>query len=161
MDTNYYLNIFEQRPGFTRYCINLAFIFDYLGDNDDKHILDVLRQGLDRLSDTFPWIAGEIVREHGDGSGTGLYKIVPLKRRPQLVVKDLRHDTSIRSMEQMKSSQFQPDILLRGKFAPRETVLLHVPDSLPVLIIQTSFIKGGVVVCLSASHAATDFIGMS
>ncbi|EME38453.1 hypothetical protein DOTSEDRAFT_29496 [Dothistroma septosporum NZE10] len=157
MDSDDCLNVFEQRPRLVNLCISLTFIFTTPDNSDDEAILDVLRKGLDRLSDNFPWIAGKITKSDGD---TALWRIVRMDGCPQLIVKDLRHDTSIRTMEEMRSIHFAPDAVPQNIFAPRKTVLVRIPVPLPVLVVQASFIRGGLVVCLSASHAATDFMGL-
>ena len=156
MDDGDCLNVFEQRPRLVNLCINFAFIFPYPDDSNDEKILRVLRRGLERLSDTFPWVAGKITK---DDTSTGLWRIVPMNRSPQLILRNLRHDTSIPTMEQIRSTHFAPDTVPEGIFAPRRTVLVRVPAPLPVLVVQASFIRGGLVVCISASHAATDFLG--
>jgi hypothetical protein len=159
MESDDCLNVLEQRPGLTRLSINLVFCFERIDSDDNTQLLNVLRNGLEKLVSNFHWLAGQVVNQGAHKDSTGLFRIVPFERLPRLVVKDLRQDSSMPTMEQLRQAKFTAEMLREEKLAPRKTVLTSVPAGVPVLIVQANLIKGGFILCISAGHSAIDLTG--
>ncbi|KAF7193685.1 Trichothecene 3-O-acetyltransferase [Pseudocercospora fuligena] len=160
MNSSDCLNILEQRPGFARLTVNLILCFRNVDNKDDATIVKVIQGGLQDLAISFPWCAGQIVNHGASKSSTGTYKIEPFEATPRLIVKDLRQDSSIPTMEQMEAAKFSHDCLSEEKLAPRSCVLINEPKAVPVLMVQASFIRGGLALCFSAGHSVTDLTGL-
>lgn len=124
-------------------------------------IINTLTGGLERLSASFPWVAGQIVNEGASEGNTGVFKIKPLDRVPRLVVKDLRDDPLIPTMDALRQSNFPSSMLDESVVAPRKTIPLpdEPNDSDPVFIVQATFITGGLLLAFVGHHMAMDMTG--
>ncbi|RHZ55319.1 uncharacterized protein CDV56_104691 [Aspergillus thermomutatus] len=124
-------------------------------------IIDTLKRGLERLSSSFPWVAGQIVNEGASEGNTGVFKIKPLDRVPRLVVKDLRNDPSIPTMDALRQAHFPSSMLDESVVAPRKTIPPpdEPSDSDPVFIVQAIFITGGLLLAFVGHHMAMDMTG--
>ena len=126
----------------------------------DSATIDMLTNGLERLSASFPWLAGQVVRE---GLGEGVFKIKPLEKIPRLVVKDHRNDPSIPTMEALRQASFPFGMLDESIIAPCNTL----PESsngsatepVPVFLLQANFIVGGLLLTFVALHNTMDMTG--
>jgi trichothecene 3-O-acetyltransferase len=105
-DLNDSLNVFEQQPGLNQLYTQMCFCFPVATSSSHPAIINTLTEGLKRLSETFPWVAGQIVNEGASEGNTGLFKIKPLEKIPRLVVKDLRNDPSIPTMDEFRRANF-------------------------------------------------------
>ncbi|KAG9238311.1 putative trichothecene 3-O-acetyltransferase [Amylocarpus encephaloides] len=135
------LNVFEQQPGLAGLYTQICFCFSVEDESSHATIVDALTKGLERLTASFPWLAGQVVNEGSSEGNTGVFKIVPLNKIPQLVVKNLRSD---------------PSTLI----APRNT-LPGCPGTeiRPVLLLQANFITGGLLLTFVAQHNTMDMTG--
>ena len=70
-----------------------------------SQIIDTLTKGLERLSTSFPWLAGQVISEGGAEGNTGRPKIIPLDKTIRLIVKDLTHDAAVLSMDALRKAQ--------------------------------------------------------
>lgn len=124
-------------------------------------IINTLTGGLERLSASFPWVAGQIVNEGASEGNTGVFKIKPLDRVPRLVVKDLRDDPSIPTMDALRQSNFPSSMLDESVVGPLKTIPLpDEPNDLdPVFIVQATFITGGLLLAFVGHHMAMDMTG--
>ena len=148
------LDTFGQQPFLNLYTqLSLCYALD--SSITDSVVIDSLTQGLKRLSEGFPWVAGQIVKE------SGVFKIKPLEKTPRLVIKDLRDNTSI-SMAALREASFPARLLDESIIAPRMTLTaLLEPDAkdLPVFAIQVNFVAGGLILTFVAHHQAMDMVG--
>jgi hypothetical protein len=96
------LDIFGQQPRINRLYTQITFCFPVVHEKPDlqSEAINTLKQGVQRLSTSFPWVAGKVIKEHG------IYKIKPREDTLSFVVKDLRHDDSMPTW----------DILLQASF---------------------------------------------
>ncbi len=60
-----------------------------------SNVKNVPQEGLDRLSASFPWIAGQVVNEGASMGDPGTFHVAPSSRTPALVVNDLRDDDNV------------------------------------------------------------------
>ena len=77
-DLNDSLNVFEQQPGLNQLYTQICFCFPVANAPSYQAIISTLKNGLERLSKSFPWVAGQIVNEggqllfHGDFDWAGV-----------------------------------------------------------------------------------------
>jgi hypothetical protein len=123
-------------------------------------IINTLTNGLELLSASFPWVAGQVVNE-GSGEGkSATFKIAPLKNIPRLVVKDLQHDPSLPTMDALRQADFPFNMPDESIIAPRNT-LPGSPDGSPspVFLLQVTFITGGLLLTFVGQHNVMDMTG--
>ncbi|PPQ89847.1 hypothetical protein CVT25_007173 [Psilocybe cyanescens] len=159
------LDIFGQQPGLSNLYTQLTFIFSLPHtlepDLQKTQITDILVNGLERLSASFPWVAGQVINTGADPASsppnTGEYAIVPLDSIPELVVKDLRDDTSL-TMDALRSAHFPFTLLPESLLCPRTTLHLSLspPTTSPVLVLQATFVQGGMLLTFVAQHNVMD-----
>lgn len=129
-----------------------------------SQIIDILTRGLEQLSDSFPWLAGQVVCEDLGGGKTGQPTITRLDTTSRLIVKDYTHDDAMPSMEALRKAKF-PFSMLEGttltsltgapsKYGNPET------DPAPVFFLQANFIKGGLLLNFAGEHSAMDGQGV-
>ena len=78
-DLDDYLEVFGQQPGLNIYT-QLCFCFPVADASSHSAIINTLTNDLERLSASFPWVAGQV---HNEGSGEGnpgIFKIKPLEK---------------------------------------------------------------------------------
>lgn len=97
-------------------------------------------------------MASRLVVNEGSGEGnSGVFKIKTLEKIPRLVVKDLRHDPSIPTMDVLRQANF---------IAHRKTLLgssdESTSDSTPVFLLQADFITDGLLLTFVGQHQAMD-----
>ncbi|KAL6229494.1 hypothetical protein BDW75DRAFT_225036 [Aspergillus navahoensis] len=128
-------------------------------------ITDTLRDGLDRLAEGFPWLAGTVVNEGARDGVTGTYRIVPSDQKIPLVVKDLRDDASAPTMENLRQSNYPFTMLDEKIIAPCLTLNLPgskiglAATSSPVFAVQATVITGGLILTVVGQHNVMDMTG--
>ncbi|OJZ86828.1 hypothetical protein ASPFODRAFT_717194 [Aspergillus luchuensis CBS 106.47] len=156
---NDYLDIFGQQT----FTINIQTCFCFpLPDNSAcPKIIDTLTKGLDRLSTSFPWLAGQVVNEGSGDGDTGSFLIRPLQNEAQLVVRDLQHDPSVATMRVLQRAKFPISMLDQNTLAPRNIFPDNRDESAPVFLIQANFITEGLILTFVAQHNAMDATGLT
>ncbi|KAI9682043.1 MAG: hypothetical protein M1817_000097 [Caeruleum heppii] len=153
------LDILGQQPLLQIYT-QICFCFALSDASSHPAIIETLTNGLDRLFGSFPWLAGQVVNEGSGPGNTGTFKIRSLdKTVPRLVVKDLRHDSSIPSMDALREARFPFRMLDENIIAPRKTLPDPTASSSPVFLIQATFIPGGLVLTFVGQHGTMDMTG--
>lgn len=162
-DTGDFADVLAQQLSLKIYT-QISFCFPIV-DDDSSHsaIIETLTNGLERLSASFPWLAGQVVHESSEGKSFNIFKIKPYEKTPPFFVKDLQHDPSIPSMDTLRKADFPFSMLNESIFAPRKTIPGD-PDeqtlgSDPVFLVQASFITGGLVLTFVGQHNAMDMTG--
>lgn len=118
---NEYLDILGQQPLLKIYT-QISFCFPVADASSHSEIINTLTSGLERLSASFPWIAGKVVNEGSGEGNSGIFKIQPFEKIPRLVVKDLRNDPSIPTMDVLRRANFPFSMLDENIIAPRNTL---------------------------------------
>ncbi|CAG8957422.1 hypothetical protein HYFRA_00011403 [Hymenoscyphus fraxineus] len=161
MDLNDHLDILGQQPGLNIYT-QICSCYTVPDASSYSAIVKILENGLSRLSNSFPWTAGQVVNEGASKGNTGIFKIAPLEKTPRLVVKDLRDDPSAPTMDGLREAHFPFRMLDESIIAPRNTIPgtggADVSDS-PVLIVQVTFIVGGLILTFLGQHQTMDGTG--
>ncbi|KMU81567.1 trichothecene 3-O-acetyltransferase [Coccidioides immitis RMSCC 3703] len=148
------LNILAQQPLLKIYT-QISVLFPVPDHFSHSAIVDTLINGLERLCACFPWLAGQVVHEGLSECNPGTFKIKLFDKTSRLVLKDLRNDPSIPSMDFLKRAGFPFSMLDESIVAPRRT-LPGSPDELefnidPVFLLQASFITGGLILTFVVS----------
>jgi hypothetical protein len=151
------LEIFGQNDTLS---IMTPFIYIYSAPHleDISPLVRTLESGLERLTATFPWIAGRITNTTRTKSCSGVFKITPHVPVPRLVVQDWRDDRRVPTIQDLIEAKAPCSMLKEEFFAPT-TVLPRdgeEGDRSPLLHVQISIINGGVVLALMANHQAID-----
>lgn len=148
------LDIFAQTERINRLYTQITLCFRIGVDSPSTRtqIIDSLENGLARLSQKLPWIAGEVV-QNGD-----VFKITPAERTLSLVVKDLRDDATVPTWDELRKADFPFRMIDENVFAPCKTMV--EPDAeRPVLLVQANFVKGGLLLTFNAQHGSMDMTG--
>lgn len=138
----------------------LCFFYPTPREAASRDLAPVLTRGLQRLTDNFPWIAGQVV---GDGQKAGLTKIVPLPSHPipELVVK--KHGSSFPSFDDLVKADFPFKFLDEEVLCPRSSYPGQQEDAsteFPVLNVQLNYIEGGIILGFVTHHSTCDIMGM-
>lgn len=155
------LNIFEQRPIWSRLAINIAFCFHLSEETDITLINKKLQDALDTLIGSFLWIACEVVTEDRNSKGdSGVSKIVSDGGMPKVISKDHRRSPSVPSMQQLIEAGYPVSMLDESVFAPRAAAVAIPLVKRPVLMVQANIVHDGLVLVFSGDHAAMDMPGL-
>ncbi|MCJ1464393.1 hypothetical protein MMC07_003006 [Pseudocyphellaria aurata] len=161
-DLNEDIDILGQQP-LLRIYTQICFCFPIADASSHPAIINTLSDGLERLSESFPWVAGKVVNEGSGKGNSGVFKIKTMELAPRLVVKDLRGDPSIPSMDALRRANFPFSMLDESIIAPRRTFPggpdESALDSDPVFLLQANFIKDGLLLTFVGQHNAMDMIG--
>ena len=141
--------------------ICLAFLLENTASI--SQLQTTLRESLTRLTNAFPFLAGQVTYEGRDESHSGIANVVPFEDGVQLVLNDLRSKPGFPSMAEMSKAQFpfsmlDPDILLPP------IAVSWASDGYdkiaPVMILQANVIKGGLILSFSGNHTQMDMTGL-
>jgi trichothecene 3-O-acetyltransferase len=158
-DLDITLDIFGQQRLIQIYT-QISLCFAVTDDSTYPAIVHTLSVGLGRLTRYFPWLAGQIVNEDTAPGDSGVFKIKPFEKLPRLVVKDLRDDSSMPSMEVLRQTNFPATYLNENVIAPQNTLpSAESTGPRPVFILQANFITGGLILTIVAAHSAMDMTG--
>lgn len=153
------LDILGQQP-FLKIYTQICLCFSMPDNASDSAIINTLTNGLERLTASFPWIAGQVVNEGASEDNTGVFKIKSLEKIPRLLVKDLRNDPSVPTMDGLRQAEFPMSMLDEEIICPCRTLPLPGTfDEFPVFLVQANFITGGLLLSLVAEHGAMDMTG--
>ncbi|KAF5536593.1 trichothecene 3-o-acetyltransferase [Fusarium napiforme] len=157
-DLDIELDVIGQQPFMVKIYTQISFCFPVTDPSTHPTITATIKAGLQRLSQSFPWVAGQVKDD-----GTGVFKIKPFESTPRLVVKDLRDDPSAPTMEGLRKAKFPMSMFDENKIAPKKTLPFgpdYSPDDpSPVLIFQLNFIEGGLIFTVNGQHGCMDMTG--
>lgn len=145
-------------PGLNIYS-QLCLCFSVADASSHPTIINRLTYGLERLSASFPWVAGNVVNESSGEGNTGTFKIKPLEKIPRLIVKDLRYDPSVPTMNALRRANFPFSMLDESILAPRITRPTEFASDSPAILLQANFITGGLLLTFSGQHNVMDMVG--
>ncbi|KAL1883315.1 hypothetical protein Daus18300_000373 [Diaporthe australafricana] len=117
-------------------------------------IIDNLNRGLPQLSFSLPWVAGSVVQDDG------VFKIRPSRAAISLVVRELDDDTTVSTWDELQKADFPFRMLDEDAIAPCKT-MVDPGGERPVLMVQASFVKGGVLITFNAQHGSMDMTGQA
>lgn len=136
----------------------ICLCFPLQDASTQPQIIDTLTKGLELLSVSFPWLAGQVIRE----GNTGRSKIIPLENKtPCLIVRDLTHDAAVPSMDTLRKAKFPFSMLDGEVLAPLSGLpTSYEGDPAPVFFLQANFIIGGVLLNFAGEHSTMDGQGL-
>ncbi|KAM0797367.1 trichothecene 3-O-acetyltransferase-like protein [Usnea florida] len=162
LDLDDYLDVFGQQPNINIYT-QICLCFPLGDDFSDSRVINTLTVGLERLTASFPWLAGQVVNEGSCRGNSGVFKIKSLAHRPCLVVKDLRNAPSMPTMDALRRAKFPFRMLDETIVAPCKTIPggsdESTSDSKPVFLVQANFVTGGLLLTFVGQHQAMDMPG--
>lgn len=125
-----------------------------------EDLKNILRKGLHKLTDAFPWIAGQVVE---DFPGSGFTKIVPRSSHttPELVEENRRN--MLPPFKELLEKNFPFGLIDEKLLCARESAFGQhqaAPTDLPVLVVQLNHIEGGVILGFVTHHTTCDITGM-
>lgn len=160
--SDFHLDILGQNP-FLKIYTHICSCYSVSDASAYPIITETLEKGLQRLSDGFPWIAGQVFKEESTEPTSGSFKIKSLEKTVQLVVKDLRDDAAVPSMEDMRRAGFPMNMLDESVIAARNTIPTPEeeasPDSGRVFLLQATYVKGGLILDFAGKHNTMDMTG--
>ena len=162
LDMDDYLDVFGQQPNINIYT-QICLCFPLADGSSDSAVINTLTNGLERLTESFPWLAGQVVNEGSCRGNSGVFKIKSLAKLPHLVVKDLRNGLSMPTMDALKRGNFPFSMLDETIIAPCKTLPGDsddtTSDSKPVFLLQANFITGGLLLTFVGQHQTMDMPG--
>ncbi|OAL45112.1 trichothecene 3-O-acetyltransferase [Pyrenochaeta sp. DS3sAY3a] len=156
------LDLLGSQPSLFRLYTQLALFFALPDPTLKPTIILTMSQGLERLAHTFPWVAGQVINVNGNSSSGEApdYKIRPFKASPTLIIKEYSEDPTVPTLEELIDADFPMSMLGEDVFAPCPTVAA-ANDPAPVMLVQLSFIRGGVALCVNLQHNVCDMMGQA
>lgn len=139
----------------------ICLCFPLQDASSQPQIIDTLTKGLERLSMSFPWLAGQVVSEGLAEGNTGLSKIIPLNKTSPLIVKDLTDETAVPSMDALRKANFPCSMLDGTVLTPLKGLpTSYEEDPAPVFLLQANFINGGLLLTFAGEHSTMDGQGL-
>jgi trichothecene 3-O-acetyltransferase len=157
------LDIFGQSPRIQIYT-QLALCYELKDGVSISAITETLNNGLERLTASFPWVAGQVINEGANETSSGSFRIRPLERIPRLVVKDLRDDPNAPTMHLLREKDFPMNSLDESLIASRRTIpnpQEETPFNFPVFNVQANFITDGLILAFIGLHSVMDMTGQA
>ncbi|PYH92648.1 hypothetical protein BO71DRAFT_451256 [Aspergillus ellipticus CBS 707.79] len=127
---NDHLGIMGEQPSLHKLYTQICSVYPVPDASAHGHIVDTLRKGLHRLSETFPWLAGHVVKEDAREG-----------------VSDLRDVASAPTMNSLREANFPFTMLDETLIAPCMTI--NPPGS---SIGLANFISGGLILTFVGQH---------
>lgn len=149
------LDIFGQNPRLNKLYTQLCFCFALEDAAVDRNpIVNLITNGLTRLTESVPWVSGQV-----SGSPFGEARITPLNDLPFLRQKDLTDD--LPTFDEFRQASFPFTMLDEAVIASRTTLPSQTVSSAPVLSIQVNFVRGGIFLVVDGQHNAMDLRGQA
>ncbi|EEB05080.1 trichothecene 3-O-acetyltransferase [Schizosaccharomyces japonicus yFS275] len=141
--------------------IQLCLFYEVEDPSSYQDIEKTLKSGLQRLSASFPWIAGEVVINDTPESSLKTKRIKFTNNIP-LIIKDLRNDPSVPTMKELQKAQFPIQSLAENVIAPHGSIIIPSPaaQSEPVFLVQANYLVGGLLLAVTGHHSAMDITGL-
>ena len=152
------LNVFGQQPGLKLYT-QICLCFKLIDNFEMQEIQFSLWQGMKRLTQAFPWLAGQVVNVGAREGHSGVFKIVPLEKFPRMSSPALIHDPSAPSYEDLKQANFPFRMLDESVVAPCKTIPEGGEQIFPIFLLQSTFVKGGLLLTFAGQHQVMDMTG--
>ncbi|KAA8642061.1 hypothetical protein EYZ11_011505 [Aspergillus tanneri] len=160
------LDILGTQPTLHKLYTQICSVYPIPDPSSHGHIVGTLRNGLNRLGESFPWLAGIVINEGASEGVTGTFRIAPTAEIP-LVIKDLRTDPSAPTIDSMREAKFPFTMFDESVIAPCMTLNLPgssiglVAETGPVFAVQVNFISGGLVLTFVGQHNVMDMAGQA
>lgn len=165
------IDILGTQPALFKLYTQLAFVFVSKGTPSEANVTGIITRGLGRLTEGFPWVAGQVVNTNAVSSGAPAYRIRPFELQPRLVVRNYESDLSVPSFQDMQCANLPMRMMGEDLWAPCPTVASlgfdpskssgNNNDPAPVLLLQLNIIRGGLILCINMQHNTCDMMGQA
>lgn len=163
---NYSLDVLGSQPTLHKLYTQICSVYAIYDASTHDHIVNTLRNGLNRLAESFPWLSGNAINEGASEGVTGTFRIAPIAEIP-LIVKDLRSDPTAPTIHSMREAKFPFAMFDENLIAPCMT--LNLPgkpaglgaDVGPVFAVQVNFVVGGLMLTFVGQHNVMDMTGQA
>lgn len=134
----------------------ITFCFSSISAQSDlqAQAIDALKQGVERPSANFPWVAGKVVKEYG------ICKIQAQEEPLSFLVKNLRHDSFMPNWDTLWRARFPFSMMNECTIAPVKTLSESAAPELPVFLVQANIIDGGLLVTFNGQHGSMEMAGL-
>ncbi|KAK8092603.1 hypothetical protein PG999_014802 [Apiospora kogelbergensis] len=123
-------------------------------------LMKTLQRGLERLTESFPWLAGQVVCEGAAANVAGVFIIKPLDKTPRLTVRDLTEESTMSSLEDIRQAGYPMDRLDEDMVAPRRTSSgCPGETTAEVFQLQVTIIEDGLILTFLGQHQCMDGVG--
>ena len=140
---------------YTQLCIGFPIA------HSTEDVVAAIQKGAAKLTETFPWLAGQVINEGSGPGNSGLFKIIPYakhQKSPPVIVKRLPNlDYQDIIEKKAPMSMLDGDILAPRKGIPASYGENEEPAE--VFSIQANFIKGGLILTFAGQHNVMDMNG--
>lgn len=159
----YELSIFDQIPSLRAYTV-ICLLWP-IDETARDEVVAALRNASLTLTQSFPFLAGQVVNEKEKGTektSSGIFRITeyePHKGKAPVRVKDC---TSLcPSYEELRKRRVPLSMLDGDVLSPMKGLPYYYDGSepLPVFLLQANFIKGGLILTSACMHNALDMNG--
>lgn len=131
-------------------------------------VVIALQSATDILTTSFPWLAGAVINEGSGPGNSGNFKLVdwPLSAQsPNRILRVKDYTDIVPSLEDLTQRKAPCSMLDGNLLAPYPGFPTSYRDSLenpppPIIVIQTNFVRGGLLLNFQAQHNAIDASGM-
>ena len=158
------LNPFEQTPNLYKLYTQLVYVFPVEDEAFYPRIVETLSLGLQHLADGFPWIAGQVINEGARDGSSGTYSVKALNEQPRLVIRDLRAENGVPTLEELRAAGYPVAMLNEDPIAPRKTLEMAFGspgDPADVFVLQANYITGGLLLTIATQHNVMDMTGQA
>lgn len=161
-----YQDIIGQLPILKTYN-HVTLGFELIDENCQRKIVGALEGATDKLTSSFPWLAGAVINEGSGPGNSGLFKPVPWPDNalsPNNILRVQNCVDIVPSYAELLSAG-APISMLDGKIlTPYPGFPVSYKDSeghpAPIIVIQANFVKGGLLLNFSAQHNVIDAGGL-
>ena len=153
------LDIFGQDPAIA-FATPFIFFWPLTEHEETSTIVARLQQGLDKLSEAVPWVAGKVVNRPSHPNDAYPYKIVSSGPTPKLIVRDHRTALDVPSMDELVKGNFPIRLLDENVFSPIKVLPGTIGEERDaVLTIQCNVLRGGLALNIVGNHQVLDGTG--
>jgi trichothecene 3-O-acetyltransferase len=160
MDWSQYQDVAGQLPSlqsYTQFCL----LFPDRQSSRDLTLRKLENTSV-RLASIFPWLSGQVVNEGCGVGSSGIFKIVPYRSPGTGFDICVKEDASL-DYRDMAERKMPMAVLDGNRLSPKHDLtrmynLATAPA--PVLVLQVTFLRGGVAMTFAAAHNAMDMSGL-
>lgn len=154
-------DVFGQLPFLQTYTV-VSLGFPVRMDNARPEIVHWLENAALKLTNTFPWLAGQVVKKGESDSSSGLQTIQPYGANA--VIPPLVHAKDCTDLcatfSDLAAAKAPFSMLDGGVLSPRPGLPAPSEGVSPVILIQANFIGGGLILTFAGQHNTMDMTGL-
>lgn len=122
------IDLMGAQPALFKLYTQLAFVFAARHSASQSSITEIMTLGLERLSQHFPWVAGQVMNAIINAAAPPLYKIRPFEQFLRLFVKNYADDASMPGLTRLHQAGCPMPMLGKDHWAPCPTLPISTFD---------------------------------